>query len=64
MFKKLMLFFIALLFPFIALFIKDQPGSALIALLLQATFFGWPIASIWAIKVIFETPKEKKNAPS
>ena len=48
--KKFILCFISVVFPFITIFVLDLPGAAFVALGLQSTIFGWPVASIWAIK--------------
>ena len=67
--RRILLYIIALFFPWLVMFIKDDPGGALIALLLQATIIGWLPATIWAIRVIrksdTKTEKPRKsNAPS
>lgn len=61
MFKKLFLIIIAIIFPFVVFFIKDKPGAGFVAILLQGSILGWPVAIIWALKVIFEKPKDKPN---
>lgn len=59
--KKFILYFFAIVFPFILFLILDLPGAAFVALGLQSTVFGWPVASIWAIKhVIKECEKDEK----
>ena len=42
-------FVIALVLPFVALFLLRRPIAAVGALLLQATILGWPIATVWAL---------------
>ena len=51
---------IAILFPWIILLLDDNPGGALIAFLMQATFIGWLPASIWAYRVA-NPPQPKKS---
>jgi len=42
-------FVLALVLPFVALFLLRRPLAGIGALLLQATILGWPIASVWAL---------------
>jgi len=42
---------IALILPWLTLLLNDNPGGAVIALIMQATIIGWPFASIWALRV-------------
>ncbi|KTD34088.1 hypothetical protein Lnau_2058 [Legionella nautarum] len=54
------LFFMALLaifFPWLALLIEDNPGGALVALIMQATVIGWLPASIWAWRTVRDANK-------
>ncbi len=39
---RIFLSFLAIFLPWLALLIKDNPGGALIALIMQVTVFGWP----------------------
>lgn len=48
--KKFFLGFLAVVFPFIIFLFYDLPGAAFMALGLQTTVIGWPIAIIWAFK--------------
>lgn len=48
--KKFILYFFAVVFPFVVFLFVDLPGAALVALGLQSTIIGWPIAIVWAIK--------------
>jgi len=57
--KRLFFFFLAVMFPWAVLLIKDNPGGALVALLMQATLIGWIPASIWAFKALQESEKNK-----
>jgi hypothetical protein len=57
--KRVVLSILAIAFPWLILLINDNPGGAVIALVMQATIIGWPFAAIWAWRVI---NPEKKNA--
>ena len=50
--KRFFLSLIAIFFPWMILLINDNPGGALIALIMQATVIGWLPASIWALRII------------
>ncbi|KTC87009.1 hypothetical protein [Legionella brunensis] len=54
---------LALSFPWAVLLLDDNPGGALVALIMQATLIGWIPASIWALRVVQEnsTPTKKKK---
>jgi hypothetical protein len=61
--KRIIMSILAVLLPWLVLLINDNPGGALVALIMQATVIGWPFASIWAWRTIFpartgHTPKE------
>lgn len=55
------LYFIALVFPSLYFLMKDNPGAALVAFLLQTTLIGWLPASIWAMKTVAESKLAKKE---
>ncbi|KTD17717.1 hypothetical protein [Legionella jordanis] len=61
MLNRLFWFFLAVFFPWIVLLLDDNPGGALVALIMQATLIGWIPASVWALRVVRENtpPKEK-----
>ncbi len=61
--KRFFMSVLAIFFPWVVLFIYDNPGGALVALILQATVIGWLPASMWAWKTMRETPKAKTNTP-
>ena len=50
--KKLIMSILAIIFPWLVLLLYDNPGGAILALILQATVIGWIPASIWAWKTI------------
>ena len=43
---------LAVLFPWLVLLLEDNPGGAVVALIMQATIIGWPFASVWAWRLI------------
>jgi Na+/melibiose symporter-like transporter len=57
---------IAILFPWLILLLKDNPGGAVVALVMQASIIGWPFAAVWALRIQRETRKaqaeEKRQA--
>lgn len=61
MMKKLFMLFLIVFFPWVLLLIKDNPGGAFIALILQTTVIGWPFASVWAWRTEYP-PKDKTTA--
>ena len=56
--KRLMMGVLSIFLPWIVLLLYDNPGGAIVALVLQATALGWPIASIWAWRVS-HSPRKK-----
>ncbi len=38
----------AVFFPWLVLLLNDNPGGALVALIMQASVVGWIPASVWA----------------
>ena len=52
--KKIFMKILAFAFPWMVLFIYDNPGGAILALVMQATLIGWIPASIWAVRVVNE----------
>lgn len=55
--KRIFMSFLAVFFPWIVLLAYDNPGGALIALVLQATLVGWIPAGIWAWRTVHGTTK-------
>ncbi|HAU0335045.1 TPA: hypothetical protein JBF37_01925 [Legionella pneumophila] len=43
---RIILSILAIFIPWLVLLIKDNPGGAVVALIMQATLIGWPFASI------------------
>lgn len=50
--KKYLLKTLALFFPWIVMLILDNPGGALVTLVMQVTIIGWPFAAAWAWKTV------------
>lgn len=57
MIKSFFMGFLAIFFPWLALLIEDNPGGALVALILQASVIGWLPATIWAWRTVREARK-------
>lgn len=58
---RFFLYLLAFGLPWLIFLIKDNPGSAFIAFLMQATIIGWPFATIWAMKTVAEGKKHKRH---
>jgi uncharacterized membrane protein YqaE (UPF0057 family) len=58
---KFLLYVLAVLIPWLVLLFKDNPGGAIVALVLQLTIIGWIPASAWAFKAIKEGQEESPN---
>lgn len=56
--KRALMSLLAVFFPWLVMLIYDNPGGAIVALILQATLVGWIPASIWAWRTIYETTKK------
>lgn len=67
--RRIALSVVALFLPWLVLLVDDNPGGAVVALIMQATLIGWPFASMWAWRTIYppkpeqETPKQKTTKP-
>lgn len=59
--RRMFMFFLAVAFPWLVLLIKDNPGGAIVALVMQATVIGWIPASLWALRTLRETETPKKT---
>ncbi len=51
--------FLAIFFPALVLVIYDNIPGALLVLVMQVTVVGWIPASIWAWRIVHETPAAK-----
>lgn len=49
---------LAVVFPWVVILMDDNPGGAILALILQVTIIGWIPASMWAMRVM----REKSNS--
>ncbi|ASQ47284.1 hypothetical protein [Legionella clemsonensis] len=64
MISRLFWTFLAIFFPWVILLLDDNPGGAIVALVMQATIIGWIPASFWAIRVIQENAEASKEGAS
>jgi uncharacterized membrane protein YqaE (UPF0057 family) len=57
---------LAIFLPWVIIMMDDNPGGAILALILQATLIGWIPASMWAWRVCNEGSgkNKKKNEES
>lgn len=66
MITRIFMSLLAVFFPWLILFLQDNPGGALVALVMQASVVGWPFASAWAWRSLREVRKaqaeEKRKA--
>lgn len=60
--KRIMMAFLAIFFPWLLFFLKDNPVAGIIALVMQATLVGWIPASMWAWQTIHPASEKKKPA--
>ena len=56
--KQWIMSLLAIFLPWVVFLIEDNPGAALVAIVLQATAVGWIPASIWAWNVVHEKHKK------
>lgn len=57
MILRLFMSLIAILFPWLILLLEDNPGGAVVALIMQASIIGWPFAAVWALRSQRESRK-------
>lgn len=50
---------LAIFVPWVVILMDDNPGGAILALILQVTVIGWIPAAMWALRVVRE--KSDKN---
>jgi|GEM_PF-6441585 len=55
--KRIVLSIVAIFLPWLVLLIKDNPGGAVVAVIMQATLIGWPFATVWAWRLV-NPPKD------
>ncbi|MBA2710683.1 MAG: hypothetical protein H0U57_08850 [Tatlockia sp.] len=58
---RLFMSFIAILFPWLILLLEDNPGGAVVALIMQASIIGWPFAAVWALRTQRESRKARNE---
>lgn len=51
MVKRLFKWFLAVFFPWIVILAHDNPGGAVMALIMQASIIGWLPATAWALRL-------------
>lgn len=60
--KQFFMSLLAIFLPWVILLMDDNPGGALLALILQATLIGWIPVSMWAWKIVHPESKTKAKA--
>ncbi|CDZ76017.1 hypothetical protein BN59_00281 [Legionella massiliensis] len=60
MIVRMLMSLVAILFPWLILLLEDNPGGAVIALIMQASVFGWPFAAVWALRTLRDARKARK----
>ena len=55
--------FLSVAFPWLVLLLHDNPGGAVVALVMQATAIGWIPATLWAMRTVKEAETKQKNQP-
>ena len=48
-------------FPWVVMLIHDNPGAAIVTMVLQATLIGWPVAAIWAWKIQYPDKNKEQQ---
>lgn len=64
--KRILMSILSIFFPWLVLLMQDNPGGAIVALVMQASVIGWPFAAIWAWRTVHPTisaPKSGKKVP-
>jgi len=59
--KKFFASLLAIALPWLVILFDDNPGGAILALVLQGTVIGWIPASMWAWRVVHRKPKNKQQ---
>lgn len=59
MMKRFFIICLAVAFPWLVLLYKDNPGGALLALVMQTSIIGWIPAAMWALRAIDEQEEKK-----
>ncbi|GGI87588.1 YqaE/Pmp3 family membrane protein [Legionella impletisoli] len=58
--KQILMSILAIFLPWVVMLINDNPGAAIITLVLQATLIGWIPASMWAWRVVHASTEGEK----
>lgn len=59
MIKRIFWFLVCYAFPWLVLLCHDNPGGALVALIMQASVIGWIPAGMWAMRTVKEAKLQK-----
>lgn len=62
MIKRFFMTGLAIFFPWLVLLIEDNPGGAVVALIMQASVIGWIPATLWALREAKESRVAKAQA--
>ncbi len=54
---------LSIFFPWLVLLLYDNPGGAIVALIMQATVIGWIPATLWAMRARKESLAKTKVKP-
>lgn len=52
---------VAILLPWLALFLRGRPFQGILCLILQITVIGWIPATIWALVVVNSDNQERRH---
>lgn len=50
--KQMLMSIAAIFLPWLILLLNDNPGGALVALIMQTSIVGWPFAAVWAWRIV------------
>lgn len=59
--KRFFMIVLAFCFPWLVLLICDNPGGAIVALIMQASIIGWIPASVWAYRIWNENSSKRND---
>lgn len=61
MLKRIFWGFLCIAFPWLVLIIHDNPGGAIVALVMQASLIGWIPATMWAVRTVKERHQARRK---
>ena len=61
MIQRILMNILAIFFPWAVLLLHDNPGGALVALIMQASIVAWIPASVWAWRTAHAEKKPVKK---